>query len=72
MKIKTLNTQTGEIEIIDVGDIHLESAPPVIEPVDIDADVELTNAINSATTIAGLKSALLGKNGLAKVKGMLK
>ena len=34
----------------------------------IDEQLELDKAIDAATTIAGLKSALLGKNSLAKVK----
>ena len=58
------------------GEILFDETVPlgvsVIEPLETDADTELYNAINSATTIAGLKAALLGKNGLAIVKGRLK
>jgi len=70
MKINTLNTKTGEHEMIDVGDINLTT--PLILDEEIDADLELYNAINSATTVSELKAALLGKNGLARVKGKLK
>lgn len=55
-----------------VYDATIPHGVAVIDPIEVDADTELYNAINSATTIAGLKSALLGKTGLAKVKGMLK
>lgn len=34
----------------------------------IDADAELANAITASTTLAQLKAALLGSNGIAKVK----
>ena len=37
-----------------------------------DPDVELANAISAATTIAGLKDALLGNGKLARVKGKIK
>ena len=37
-----------------------------------DPDAELATAIQAATTIAQLKDALLGKNGIARVKGRQK
>lgn len=70
MKINTLNTKTGEHELVEVGDINF-TTPQVVDE-EVDPDEELYNAINNATTIAGLKAALLGKNGIAVVKGRLK
>lgn len=37
-------------------------------PVQVDVDAALAAEIEAATTLAALKAALLGKNGLAKVK----
>jgi hypothetical protein len=45
------------------------SAPPVTNDI-VDPDVELAEAISAATTVEELKSALLGKTSLAKVKGI--
>jgi len=42
-----------------------------IEPI-IDVDAELAADITAATTLEELKNALLGKNGIAKVKGRAK
>ena len=39
------------------------------KPVDVDPQLEFESAIAAATTIAGLKAALLGTGGTAKAKG---
>ena len=44
---------------------------PVVEP-EPDPDAELGGAISAATTLTQLKDALLGKSGIAKVKGRTK
>jgi hypothetical protein len=65
MKRVIYNAQNGETTISEAP------ASIAIEPLP-DPDAELAEAINAATTITQLKAALLGENGVAKVKGKLK
>jgi hypothetical protein len=49
---------------------EIDAIKNILTPIDVDAELE--SDIASATTLEELKSALLGKNGLAKVKGRIK
>lgn len=55
--------------LIEPSAEYLANNPVVVEP---DADEELAKNIAAATTIAGIKDALLGKYGIARVKGQKK
>lgn len=54
------------------GKAQAEIDAIVNAPIPSDPDVELAEAITNATTLAELKTALLGNGGLARVKGKLK
>ena len=67
MKYINYDAVTGGKTLVEIPDVEI----PVIEPLP-DPDAELATAISAATTLTQLKDALLGKSGIAKVKGRTK